>query len=206
MDLKIDIKSSTAEKAMEMTKEFLGKLVGPTVDELGLTWADGMKVYRLKRQVANLAKVKAIVDEHKIDIKRVKLKVLVPYLDGIALEDDENIQDLWANLFTNYIDASKNLNITLYPSILSQLSTEETKILKHMSENDNLLDFSNDTFDESGEVISNLKRLGLIDTEVTPDEKKRLEESFGGEKYEMNFLPIYYLTDFGVNFIVACTR
>ena len=117
----LNLKSSTIEKSLDLAKDFLQKLIGPSVDELGLLFSDNVKLWRLKNQIRNLEKVKKIVDEEKIDIKQVNLKVLIPYLEGVSLEDDETLQDLWAKLFTNYIDTSKNLTINVYPNILKQL-------------------------------------------------------------------------------------
>src|SRR5690606_2679085 len=68
-----------------------------------------------------------------IKLKQVDLKVLVPYLDNVSLEEDETLQDLWANLMANYVDASKNLTTTVYPGVLSQLSSEEVRMLSVLS-------------------------------------------------------------------------
>lgn len=90
-----------------MAKDFLQKLIGPSVDELGLLFSDNVKLWRLKNQIINIEKIKKIIDKEKIGIKQVSLKVLIPYLEGVSLEDDETFPDLWAKLFTNYIDTSE---------------------------------------------------------------------------------------------------
>ena len=54
----INIKSSTIEKSLELAKEFLGKLVGPSVEEMGLLFGDNIKLWRLKNQTRNFEKLR----------------------------------------------------------------------------------------------------------------------------------------------------
>src|SRR5690242_407264 len=65
----LNIKSSTIEKSLDLAKDFLKKLVGPTVDEIGFLFADNVKLWRLKNQIKNLEKVRKIVQEENVDIK-----------------------------------------------------------------------------------------------------------------------------------------
>jgi len=51
-DKKINIKSSTIEKGLDLAKEFLGKLIGPTVEEIGLLVGDSIKYLRFKNKKA----------------------------------------------------------------------------------------------------------------------------------------------------------
>lgn len=210
MATEINLKSTTIEKGLDLAKDFLQKLIGPSVDELGLMWADNVKLWRLKRQIKNIAKVQAIVSENNIDIKQVNLKVLVPYLDGVSLEEDESLQDMWANLFVNYIDVSKNLTSTVYPNILSQLSTNDVKILETCITSG--IDASKLRLNVIGagedlESIANLVRLGLLAQELefsTYNKGNRLNsDDFGIEEVRSDK---YYATDFGWNFHFACKR
>lgn len=82
------------------------------------------------------------------------------------MEEDEILQGMWADLFLNYIDTNKNLTLTVYPSILKQLSTHEVAILNFMINNKNKINTStwSKTKDIgfSNEEIANLNRLGII--------------------------------------------
>jgi hypothetical protein len=208
----LNIKSSTVEKSLDLAKGFLQKLIGPSVDELGLMFSDNVKLWRLKNQIRNLEKVKKIVEEQQINIKQVNLKVVIPYLEGVSLEEDETLQNLWANLFANYIDSAKNLTINVYPNILKQLSTNEVKILDFMRNSKSTVNFSG--FRKTSDIlfneeeIANLQRLGLI--------KEELEFSqYGGDyadngQYRWKIEEIgsgrYYISDFGGEFLGACAR
>ena len=209
----LNIKSSTIEKSLDLVKGFLQKLIGPSIDELGLLITDNVRLWRLKNQIRNLEKVKKIVEEEKIDLKQVSLKILVPYLEGVSLEEDEKLQNLWAQLFANYIDTSKNLTINVYPNILKQLSTNEVTVLEYIESNGNKLIFKGYNADKeikcSSEELANLERLGLI--------KEKLEiHQYGGNsdeetgQWKWDFEEMasgeFYITDFGFEFLNACKR
>lgn len=207
----LNIKSSTIEKSLDLAKDFLQKLVGPAVDEVGLLFADNVKLWRLKNQIRNLEKVRKIVEDESVDIKKINLKILVPYLDGVSLEDDENLQDLWANLFTNYIDTEKNLTLNVYPNILKQLSTNEVSLLKHMSLNGSKIEASyrkskDVSFTE--EEIANLERLGLIRETLELSQYGGDYDHNGQYKWDIEELSSgeFYITKFGHEFLDACER
>lgn len=210
----INIKSSTIEKSLDLAKDFLQKLIGAPVDELGLLFADNVKLWRLKNQLRNLEKVKKLVEEKNISIKQIHLKVLVPYLDGVSLEDDETLQDLWANMFTNFIDSKKNLTITVYPSILKQLSTNEVKILTFMhTEVGGTIITSgtkkNKEINFNSEEMANLERLGLIrQNGKFSQHGGDIDYGTGQWRWDIEEIATdeYYITDFGQEFLNACGK
>ena len=206
------IETATLKASAESAKGFLSKIFGPALDEVGLILQDNIKIRRLKNQLRNLEKVKKIVEKENISIQKVNLKVLVPYLENVSLEEDEILQELWANLFTNYIDKDKNLETTVYPSILSQVSTLDIEIL-------NLFSNKNGSINLGGPInvgeksvdytdLSNLLRLGLVEEILSyystssmnwneEDERKSVTQDDNGD---------YRLTTFGTEFISACNR
>jgi len=168
----IDLKSSTIDKGLDLVKGFLEKAIGAAVTEIGETLADNVKLRRLKNQIKNFQKAKKIAEDSKIDIKQINLKALVPYLEGVSLEEDEVLQGIWANLFVNYIDSNKNLTINVYPDILRQLSTEEVSILKQMQANskrNRIRVMSRSLHGQMQEPfvyfdqLTNLERLGIVE-------------------------------------------
>jgi hypothetical protein len=202
----INIKSSTIEKGLDLIKGFLDKAIGPSVEELGQSMSDNLKIRRLSNQLKNLEKAKKIAEEHNVSIKQINLKALFPYLEGVALEEDENLQDLWANLFVNYIDTNKNLTLTVFPDILKHLSSNEVKMLNFMSINHGRIKKSywntkakNFSSDYTLEEMGNLIRLGLIREETN-------FSMYDGNKIEELMPEKYYLTEFGDAFLKACQR
>jgi len=200
----LNIKSSTIEQAIDLLKGFLDKAIGPAVDEWGAMLADNVKLRRFKNQIRNLEKAKKIAEERKISIRQINLKALVPYLEGVSMEEDETLQEMWANLFVNYLDSEKNLTINVYPDILKQLSTNEVVILKFMEENDKrlLMNLRTQTGKNyfgkySLEELGNLDRLGLIREEPN-------YSFYDGHKFEELQPEKFYLTEFAEAFLNAC--
>jgi hypothetical protein len=104
-----NIKSTTIEKGLELAKEFLGKLISPTVEELGLLVSENVKFLRFKNQVRILLKARDYVEKKKIKVKEVPIKILVPLLDKASLDDNEELQDKWSNMLINMVDSTQNL-------------------------------------------------------------------------------------------------
>lgn len=191
---------TTALQTTAKTAERLaGKLFGPSAEVFGQMLAAGPQMRFLKNQLKNFEKVKKIVEQKNLKLKDVNLKVLFPYLNAIALEEDETLQDMWANLFVNYIDASQNLTVTVYPKILSELSTQDVEILNHLVSH---MQKMKPEIDDRLHLITkflesspNLIRIGLI-------KQRNVINSFNWKETLDNF----EITNFGIDFLRACER
>jgi len=209
----INIKSSTVEKSLDIAKEFLQKLIGPSIEELGLLYSDNVKMWRLKNQITNLGKVKKIVEDEGLSLKQVNLKVLFPYLEGVSLEDNEVLQDMWARLFVNYIDSTKNLKINVYPNILRQLSSNEVAILNYMRKDNKTLQanghLKTKDIEFNDEEVANLERLGILREQLEMAQYGGSHDEENGEwkwDIEESGCGTYYITSFGHEFLKACDR
>jgi hypothetical protein len=195
-DNKYDITSTAVEKSIDLVKGFLDKLLGSPIEETGLIFADNVKLRRFKNQIKIFAKAQKIVEESGINPKIISLKTLVPLLDLSSLEEEETLQDRWTNLIVNYVDSSKTYTSTIFPFILSQISTEEILILEDLYN------------DKMGKLIpsksvkgisrNNLIRLGLIDTKL-PSEYVTF---IGLNDNSSNHI---YLNNLGFEFIECCS-
>lgn len=124
-DKKLNIKSSTIEKGLEIAKEFLGKLIIPSIEEVGLLMSDKVKYLRFKNQINVLLKARKYVEKRKIKIKELPIKILAPLLESASLEEEDFLQDRWASLLANMADSKGNLQNQVFPFLLSQLSIQE---------------------------------------------------------------------------------
>lgn len=122
---KIDLTSSTFEKAIESAQSFLEKLMMPAVEEVGLMMKEKVTSWRLKNQVRVLTNARLYCQKHNINPKAISLKLLVPLLENAGLEEDEFLQDKWAILLANMVDTDQNNENNVFPFILSQLSKNE---------------------------------------------------------------------------------
>ena len=132
MNNKIDLSSTAVEKGLDIAKEFVDKLIMPAAEEVGLLVKDRISLWRIKNQVQVINKAKSYCDKHGIQPKQVSPKLLVPFLEGAALEDDEVLQDKWAVLLSNLLDSEQNIENHVFPHVLSQIGKEEYLVLEHV--------------------------------------------------------------------------
>ena len=149
MSKELNIKSSTIEKGLELVKDFAEKLIGPTIEEIGLLMSDKIKYYRFKNQVKILIKAKEYVKEKNIAIKQIPTKILVPLLENASLEEKDEMQEKWAFMVGNLADSEQNLQSQIFPYLLTQIS---------LNEFDRLLDFNEK---ERVYMIDHIKLLDL---------------------------------------------
>jgi len=129
MPNKFDITSTVLEKGIDLVKDFLDKLIGPTIDETGLLIKDQISLWRFGNQIKILNKAKKYCEKHNIEPKIISLKLLCPLLENASLEEEEYLQDKWAILLSNMVDSEQNLQNHVFPSLLSQISTKEFKVM-----------------------------------------------------------------------------
>ncbi|MBN8837704.1 MAG: DUF4393 domain-containing protein [Sphingobacteriia bacterium] len=130
---KIDITSSAVEKGIDLAKNFLDKLIIPSVEEAGLLLKEKVTFWKFKNQVKMLNKAKLYCEKHNINPKTISLKLLCPLLDYSALEEDEELQDKWAILLANMVDSEQNIQNHVFPYILSQVSSNEFALLNNVN-------------------------------------------------------------------------
>lgn len=215
--MNVNIGSSTVEKIIDVTNGYLQKFIGPSIDEIGLCWSDNLKVWRLKNMLRNQEKVDKLIKEKGISTKQINLKVLFPYLENVSLEDDETLQDMWAKLFVNYVDTTRNLTVIVYPEILKQLSSDDVKLLELLTRykeitwcnNTNSYFINNveakKTYQVSNYIESknNLHRLGLIKSKHELGYGANIP--FGDDDFYTFLSQTFLISDFGENFITACS-
>jgi len=211
-DKELNIKSSTIEKGLDLAKDFLGKLIFPAVEEVGLLMADNIKVWRFKNQIRLLNNVEKYVTEKNISTKKVPLKVLLPLLENASLEEGENIIKLWESLLLNYIDSSKSFTSAVFPKILAEINSVEATFLKnHTTIFDAVykekriceyIEIQTSKYKISKAEISNLMRLGILEEIKTYYQlNNKLGQPDGFVEEGEFYLSI---TDLGEEFIIAC--
>lgn len=198
------------ETSLEIAKDFLQRIINPPLEELGLLVADNVKYWRFKNQLKILRKADEYIKQNNIKTKQIPLKVLVPLLDGASLEEDNELRDKWSALLINYADTDNFLNSTIYPNILSQLSSNEARCIDKMIdkvtyEAGQFYDLWTE-FELNWDNIDNLKRLGLLEVkkDLTISEPEYDEDGIFQQDINEEGDAEYKLTSLGKNFIKAC--
>src|ERR1700720_3879442 len=89
------------DQGVSAEKDLLRKLCGPAFEELGLLLQDRARVYRFNNQLRMLGKVRYMLQNARTEVRAVPLRILLPLLEGAALEDDEALSDKWAGLLAS---------------------------------------------------------------------------------------------------------
>jgi hypothetical protein len=128
--------SVAAESARALKKEsegFLRAVCGEPAKALGGLIADKIN----KRRHANLIKIcveaKRALADAGVSPKEVPLNVIHPALEAASLEEEPDLQGLWANLLANAADPRQaNPVAPSFPHLLKELGVREVKFLDEL--------------------------------------------------------------------------
>lgn len=91
--------------------KLIQKLLGPASETIGLMINDWAKVWRYRNLVAVMHRIERIEQKRgEIGARaRIEPRIAVPAIEAISLEDNEDLQELWANLlYESLSDSGKN--------------------------------------------------------------------------------------------------
>lgn len=184
-----DFKSSTIDKGLEIAKDFVDKLIMPSVEETGLFLKDYVTFWRFNNQVKILNKAKNICDNHNINIKKISLKILAPLLEYSSLEEDETLQDKWSILLSNLIDSQQNIENHVFPYILSQLSKDEFLSLEKVCDNcfNRRESFETDYTILKSKSDKEIDDISLEIKELIKQKSAYIERGLGNDYYQFDF-------------------
>jgi len=106
-------------------------IFGPAADELGLMLKDGVKEFRRRRTLRFFGRTSERVQIARIEPRAVPLKILLPILENASIEENDDLQDVWASLLANAADPRPDSLKVLpsFPNILKELTSADVKFL-----------------------------------------------------------------------------
>lgn len=117
----------------EKTGEFLHKVIGPPAEALGGLLGDQLKSWRAANLDQIARKWQKIREERGIAQEAV---LEIPFgdayrtIEAASIEEDPNVQDLWAKLIASATDSSRFVGIKkVYVDILKSLSSNDALLL-----------------------------------------------------------------------------
>ncbi len=129
-DKGLELAKEAIKDSIEAAKEFVGKLVGPGLEEGGGIIQDNIKFWRFKNQINILLKAKEFLEEKGIAPQKVLPKTLIPLVENGSLEEHDDMQTKWAALLANAADPTNSEMVSPnFPEILKELSPLEVKLL-----------------------------------------------------------------------------
>lgn len=127
-------------KATERTIEagekfggFISRFIAGSLDQGMGIFEDKLKYMRWERQVSLMQRADRLLKEVGLSqpTRPIPLKLAVPLLEAASLEDDDYLQDLWAQLLVNAGNADSRINLQRgYIAVLEQLTPSEAVILQ----------------------------------------------------------------------------
>lgn len=128
--------SKVTSKGLEVTKnlgKFLARFIkGPLEQAFGIV-EDKLKYMRWENQARLMKRANDFMSEVglKEPTRAIPLKFAVPLFQAASLEDDDELQDIWAKLLVNAANANHTMNPKrAYIDILERISPLEVRILE----------------------------------------------------------------------------
>ena len=104
--------------------QFLKTVVGDVTD-------NEFKIFNAKRTAKVLIDIYVDCKKKVVDPNKVPLKILLPTIEGLSVEDNEELSEKWANLLKSGISGS-DIHPS-FPAILSELSPIDARLLEKIS-------------------------------------------------------------------------
>lgn len=209
-----DIKA-VIEGQQKAVNDFFSGIVPEFIkDGLGIL-SDQVKFWRWLNQVNILKRAQVKIKSSGLNKQQIPLKVLVPIVQNSGLEEDENMQDKWANMLANA--ATGNVEVSPnYAAILNELSPLEVSILDKIYLEVNKeadyakrksLQFDSSKFklilsvseEKMDLIIENLYRLNLLQAPAGPG------MTFATMPVALRTTKVFEFTTLGFEFVKACS-
>jgi hypothetical protein len=154
-----DVLKAGAEAAMAPFSRLIETLFGGAVEEIGGGWKDKLAVRRQIRQIKLMQKLQAAIDNSRFEPRAIPDNVWMPAIQAASVEDDDSMQERWANLLANAADPRDQTEVLpSFPTILKELTPRDAMFLSNFYD-----DFSSPT----SERHSFTNRGGYSETELS---------------------------------------
>lgn len=164
--------AKTASNAIDAGREmggFISRFIsGPLEQGIGI-FEDKLRYIRWERQVRLIKRSEEFMRQQGLTNpnKPIPIKNAVPLLEYATLEEDDNLQDMWARLLVNGTNDSTGINIERsFIEILAQISPIEAQILQTIY----ALPF--EKIQHAGVVAENLPKYATV-AEEKPENKPK---------------------------------
>ena len=125
-----EIVKAGAETLFKPFADLIDKLFGGAAEQIGGMLTDSLTARRRIRQIALLGKLRVAINEAGFEPQRIPDSIWVPVLEAASLQDDETLQERWANLLANAADPEHRTSVLpSFSPILSELTSPQARLL-----------------------------------------------------------------------------
>ncbi|MCY4614273.1 MAG: Abi-alpha family protein [Nitrospira sp.] len=128
--------AKAAGQGLEIVKNsgaFVSRFIGGSLEQAFGIIEDKLKYTRWERQVRLVDRASHFMDKRGSRLRRraVPRNVAIPIFEAASLEEDDDLQDLWARLLVNAADAESGVEVKRgFVSILQDLGHMEVRLLQ----------------------------------------------------------------------------
>ena len=131
----------TAGKSIDFVQgitDYISDTIGDPIRGLFQTWVtDPVNAQRKIKLIELVARVKEKMMENNVtDVRSVAPKVILPLIEAATLEDNQDIDEMWANLLVSALNPSDAEIKRKYVSVLTDFSNDDVALLKYLSRKD----------------------------------------------------------------------
>jgi Abortive infection alpha len=126
--------ANASKEAIEASRELAHFFRGPAAEVVGML-EDHLKVVRFERRVRLWNRVRNILTEKGMSgpTRKIPLSIGVPLLENATLEEDDDLQEVWARLLVNNADASSGIELRrAFVSVLAEMTARDVQNLAHI--------------------------------------------------------------------------
>lgn len=228
--------AKTTRTGIEATQQlggFVSRIINEPVEAVVGILSDRLQFIRAERQLRLVDRWREILKERKIEgaLRIVPPKFALPIIENASLEEEDELQDLWANLLASAVDPNfKGEMRSAFIEIIKQLEVVDVHILNAIFEEarredyedkdaftnyllknlvspkriTNRLNISLEVYETS---IDNLLRVRCVSSNVEYQRYSRTDSYAGTRGDLLNYADydLVCLTPLGVSLIGACT-
>jgi hypothetical protein len=155
----------SAKGAVDALLEPFKVLILPFCTQVGMTLGDWGNYFRLKNAIKILGRTNALLENAGLQPQPISPKLLLPIVEHSSLEEDDNLQTLWACLLATAAspDTGKKV-LPCFSEILRQLTPADAKYLKCFYERVEQ-EFSN-TFPDNTPTANSIQKVTIDGREL----------------------------------------
>ena len=227
--------AKTTRAGIEATEKlggFVARITNEPVEAIMGIFGDRLKFMRWERQLRLYDREQEILHQRGVGnhLRTVPPKLALPIVENASLEEDDELQDLWANLLASALDPNfKGVVRSAFIDIIKQLEVTDVHVLDAIhkeiqKEDDNnkdafgnylskylvtpnrIIKKTNIWLEAYENSIDNLLRLRLVSSNVAY-QRYLAKDGYAGDRGDLlnhRDYDLVCLTPLGLNFIETC--
>jgi hypothetical protein len=123
--------ANASKEAIQASRELGHFFSGPAREAVGIL-EDYLKVKRFERRVRLADRVRNVLIEKGMTgpTRKIPLNIAVPLLENATLEEDDDLQEVWARLLVNGGDAGSGIELRrAFVSVLAEMTSLDVRSL-----------------------------------------------------------------------------